>query len=60
MEDKLDNIEAKIDGLHQMKPLSRNEERWHFAAMVLDRFFCIISALIIFISLMSFYLLIPY
>ncbi|KAK3727985.1 hypothetical protein QZH41_015939, partial [Actinostola sp. cb2023] len=58
-EDKLNNIHVKLNELHKLLSSSRNEERWHFAAMVLDRFFCIAFAIVIFASLLTFYFMIP-
>jgi hypothetical protein len=61
--DRLDGIQYRLDGLYRAMSekvsLSRYKEQWHFAAMVLDRFFYIVSASIIFVSLASFYIMIP-
>lgn len=59
-DEKLSNINVKLDDIKSLLTgSSKNEEKWHFAAMVLDRFFCIAFALVIFASLSIFYLMIP-
>lgn len=61
--DRLDSIQYKLDGLYRAMSekvaLTTYKEQWHFAAMVLDRFFYIVSATIIFVSLATFYVVIP-
>ncbi|EDO46124.1 predicted protein [Nematostella vectensis] len=61
--EKLEDIQQMLTDLHK-KMTSKTSKRqkkeaWHFAALVLDRFFCYIAGTSFFISLLSFYLMIP-
>ena len=59
MEDILDKISDIRGHFEETKENDKVREHWHFAAMVIDRFFIYFSALTIFVSLLVFYMMIP-